>query len=265
MAKDLLQRTRKREPIAVWLLGKRLVLWRDHQAGLESGDWSASLDMCPHRLAPLSEGRVENGGQLMCSYHGWRFEESTGKCLKIPQAPEGQEEAMCSKPKACLQMLPTQERYGLVWVWPDGSPEGVKASLNTPALTLEPLEGEKHTIVENYWYQRDIPAYDWDTLIENLVDPSHVPFAHHGIQGDRNREGGFKFGLKLAHLNKDEGVRVNVIPKSGPNSVEEADKFKGSFIEFRAPFFVRYNFSRPGNAYDTIQKHSYIFLTCVII
>ena len=25
----------------------------------------------------------------------------------------------------------------------------------------------------------------WDVLVENLLDPSHVPNAHHGIQGNR--------------------------------------------------------------------------------
>ena len=25
----------------------------------------------------------------------------------------------------------------------------------------------------------------WDVLVENFLDPSHVPNAHHGVQGDR--------------------------------------------------------------------------------
>ncbi|MGH2413413.1 MAG: Rieske 2Fe-2S domain-containing protein, partial [Microcystaceae cyanobacterium] len=33
---------------------------------------------------------------------------------------------------------------------------------------------------------RDL-EYDWQTLIENVADPSHVQFAHHGVQGNRNR------------------------------------------------------------------------------
>ena len=27
----------------------------------------------------------------------------------------------------------------------------------------------------------DLP-YGWDTLLENIADPSHIPFAHHGLQ-----------------------------------------------------------------------------------
>lgn len=33
---------------------------------------------------------------------------------------------------------------------------------------------------------RDLP-YDYTTLVENIIDPSHVPVSHHGtVQGDRN-------------------------------------------------------------------------------
>lgn len=34
-------------------------------------------------------------------------------------------------------------------------------------------------------YTRDLP-YGWDSLIENFIDPAHVPFAHHGLQGKRD-------------------------------------------------------------------------------
>jgi hypothetical protein len=34
-------------------------------------------------------------------------------------------------------------------------------------------------------YERALP-YDHSTLVENVLDPSHVPFAHHGVQGNRD-------------------------------------------------------------------------------
>ncbi|KAL6745255.1 Rieske [2Fe-2S] iron-sulfur domain-containing protein, partial [Haematococcus lacustris] len=58
--------------------GKDLVVWRDG-----SNTWRAFQDMCPHRLAPLSEGRVEADGSLLCAYHAWRFDGS-GACTAIP-------------------------------------------------------------------------------------------------------------------------------------------------------------------------------------
>lgn len=48
------------------------------------GTWRAFVDECPHRKVPLSEGRVEDDGTLLCSYHGWRF-EGEGKVVSIPQ------------------------------------------------------------------------------------------------------------------------------------------------------------------------------------
>eukprot|EP00971_Amphidinium_carterae_P168400 3336522-Amphidinium_carterae.2 len=38
----------------------------------QMGEWHVMLDACPHRSAPLSEGRVEEDGTLLCSYHAWR-------------------------------------------------------------------------------------------------------------------------------------------------------------------------------------------------
>ncbi|CAE7939270.1 PAO, partial [Symbiodinium sp. KB8] len=59
-----------------------LVAWVDGD-----GEWRVFEDRCPHRAVPLSEGRIEKDGTLMCSYHGWRF-NGEGKVTAIPQATE---------------------------------------------------------------------------------------------------------------------------------------------------------------------------------
>ena len=52
-------------PIAVVLLGQRMVIWKPRF----EAQYRVFLDQCPHRLAPLSEGRVdEKTGNLLCSY-----------------------------------------------------------------------------------------------------------------------------------------------------------------------------------------------------
>ncbi|CAN0156420.1 unnamed protein product, partial [Laminaria digitata] len=45
---------------AVQVLGKDLVVWRNNE-----GTWATFDDRCPHRAAPLTEGRVEKDGSLM--------------------------------------------------------------------------------------------------------------------------------------------------------------------------------------------------------
>ena len=68
------------KPNKVTLLGKQLVVWLDgsesSQSQSESGEknpsWRAAVDECPHRLAAMSDGRLE-GGTLSCRYHGASF------------------------------------------------------------------------------------------------------------------------------------------------------------------------------------------------
>ncbi|CAJ1330779.1 unnamed protein product, partial [Effrenium voratum] len=56
-------------------------------------------DACAHRLAPLSEGRIEpKTGCLQCAYHGWEF-NSQGNCQRIPQVEEN------SRPQHPRQVL----------------------------------------------------------------------------------------------------------------------------------------------------------------
>ncbi|WP_343217835.1 Rieske 2Fe-2S domain-containing protein [Halotia branconii] len=56
----------KSKPTPLTVLGKDIVIWWDKQAK----SWRIFTDQCPHRLAPLSEGRINNDGLLECPYHG---------------------------------------------------------------------------------------------------------------------------------------------------------------------------------------------------
>lgn len=86
------------KPVPFQLLGINMVLWRDSE-----GRWRAFRDSCPHRLAPLSEGRITPEGLLQCSYHGWAF-SGTGTCQLLPQAQkEGPEGRARESSRACAQ------------------------------------------------------------------------------------------------------------------------------------------------------------------
>ncbi|MBE9048881.1 Rieske 2Fe-2S domain-containing protein [Nostocales cyanobacterium LEGE 11386] len=162
-------------PTPVTLLGIRLVIWKPKS----SETYQVFLDQCPHRLAPLSEGRVdEKTGNLMCSYHGWQF-DSQGICTHIPQA-ENPAIVTKNQQKFCVISLPVRQVNDLLWVWPDA--KSAKEAANTPLPLSPQVDASKGFVWSSY--VRDL-EYDWQTLIENVADPSHVPFTHHGVQGKR--------------------------------------------------------------------------------
>jgi phenylpropionate dioxygenase-like ring-hydroxylating dioxygenase large terminal subunit len=66
---------------------------------------------CAHRGCSLSGGWIQNG-HLTCPYHGWQYDDA-GKCVHIPALRP--EESIPAQ--ARVRALPSQERYGLVWVW----------------------------------------------------------------------------------------------------------------------------------------------------
>lgn len=72
----------KSRPHGKTVLGIDIVVWWDRN----QKEWKVMDDTCPHRLAPLSEGRIDQWGRLQCVYHGWCFGGS-GECKFIPQAP----------------------------------------------------------------------------------------------------------------------------------------------------------------------------------
>ena len=88
-------------PSRFTLLERDLVIWWD--AGGDS--WRAFPDVCPHRLVPLSEGRINGAGQLECPYHGWSF-DGEGHCRSIPQADaESKPEGVAPGVRACRPPL----------------------------------------------------------------------------------------------------------------------------------------------------------------
>lgn len=164
------------QPTAIAILGIRLVVWKP-----KSSDFRVFLDRCPHRLAPLSEGRIDDKtGNLMCSYHGWQFNEQ-GICTHIPQA-EDPEITSQQKNNLCAVALPVRQQQDLLWVWLD---DGAREQAASTPLPLSPqIDASKGFVWSSV--VRDL-EYDWQTLVENVADPSHVPFAHHGVQGNRDK------------------------------------------------------------------------------
>ena len=158
------------------LLDQDLVIWWDRIAET----WRVFANQCPHRLAPLSEGRVDQNGWLECPYHGWAF-SGEGNCERIPQQVDGRTAE--TSQRACVPSLPTTVQQGLLFVFP-GPPE---SAAHTPVPLIGPLEESPEAWVCLSTF-RDLP-YDALTLMENVLDPSHLPYTHHRSVGNRANAG----------------------------------------------------------------------------
>lgn len=154
-------------PTPLEFLGQRYVTYRDNNE-----NWVVMDDACPHRLAPLSEGRVDRDtNTLECSYHGWAFDGKTGACDRIPQA-EASVVATAKKSGKCnAQSYSVMIEKNVLWAWPWA--EDCLSVVGT--AQVQPEHMVKGVVANSTTYTRDLP-YGWDTLLENLVDPSHVPF-----------------------------------------------------------------------------------------
>ncbi|TXG65826.1 hypothetical protein EZV62_007101 [Acer yangbiense] len=99
------------------VLGLDIVVWWDKN----ESSWKVFDDVCPHRLAPLSDGRIDKWGRLQCAYHGWCFNGS-GDCKLIPQAaPDGP--PVNTFKKACVAIYPSTVQHDILWFWPNTDPK----------------------------------------------------------------------------------------------------------------------------------------------
>tara|TARA_B100001113_G_scaffold353592_1_gene358557 strand:- start:2083 stop:3312 length:1230 start_codon:yes stop_codon:yes gene_type:complete len=147
------------------IANKNYVVWNNPK----TLKWSLLKDACPHRLAPLSQGRIDSQtGCIECPYHGWQFTED-GNCTKIPQSKSNEQ----GKDVESMNIMETGDL-----LWGEFDIEG--ADFNTkPDILFPQLKNTSNVL------SRELP-YSFDFMVENFMDPAHIPFAHHGLQGVRS-------------------------------------------------------------------------------
>ncbi|MBN9427534.1 MAG: Rieske 2Fe-2S domain-containing protein [Burkholderiales bacterium] len=89
-------------------LDGRIVVFRG-----PDGKPQAMSAYCPHLGADLSVGKVVDS-RVQCAFHHWEYDVS-GACVKtgVGDPPP---------PAACLFTFPTQERFGIIWVFNGETP-----------------------------------------------------------------------------------------------------------------------------------------------
>ena len=86
------------------LLGQDLAIWR-----ADDGFVNVWADRCIHRGVRLSVA-ANDGAELVCPYHGWRYSNRNGNCSYMPAHP-----GEAPSRSLCVGMFRGQEKYGLVW------------------------------------------------------------------------------------------------------------------------------------------------------
>lgn len=128
----------------------------------------AMRDSCPHRGIPLSYGRFD-GQSLECSYHGWRFDACSGRCIEVPSLTAADKLRM---DRIFAGHYPCQEKDGYVWVYMHAP--GTRLPEPLPAVPSLPVFSERYAITH---LACELPSHI-DHGIIGLMDPAHGPFVH---------------------------------------------------------------------------------------
>lgn len=161
----LAARKLRKKPVRVELAGRPYVLFRDAQ-----GRPAALADSCPHRLAPLSAGRVTPEGRLECPYHGWLFDaDGHGRSPSQPDLK-----------KCDARAFQLVERLDTLWLaardtplsaFPDFVPQGYDFNGSFSMLFLAPLH----------------------VALDNFSEDEHTPFVHTRLGWGRPEAGQIEF------------------------------------------------------------------------
>ena len=213
------------QPVAARLLDQRLVIYRT------SRGVTVANDLCLHRGAPLSAGRLE-GDELMCAYHGFRY-DGAGQCVCIPAHP-----GAAIPPKLRLKTHLVAERHGLIWTCLSGQPANVLP---------EVPEWED----ANYQQANPVPL-DLEASagrqLEGFMDVAHFAWVHHNTFGDRNNPFVPNYSVEPTahglHIEYQSTVG-NYLRQDGSDS--EPEKGVLRVFDCYLPFSARLTVHLPGN------------------
>jgi 5,5'-dehydrodivanillate O-demethylase len=142
---------------ALRVLGEDLVMFRDTK-----GEYGLVAKQCPHRLASLAYGRVDDEG-IRCPYHGWKF-SATGKCLEMPAEPKDTP----MKERIRLPAYPVQKLGGMLYAYMGPAPAPLLPHWDVLAWERGRRWIDVHSTLQCNWLQ----------AMENSVDPAHLYWLH---------------------------------------------------------------------------------------
>ena len=210
----------EKEPIrAVKILGEELVVYRD-----KKGRYGLVGEHCPHRLASLAFGRVDEEG-IRCPYHGWKFDGS-GRCLEQPAEPP----ESTFKDRIKHSAYPVEYLGGLLYAYLGPPPTPV-----LPRWDVLVWENGKRWVVKE-----SVIDCNWLQPMENSVDPSHLYWLHGDIAhlaprvkkyAEQHEFIPFEFGIKKRRttlpLASGDGPMVDEHPLLFPTILRHVAPYEG--------------------------------------
>ena len=158
------------EPLLVTIWNNNYVVWKNRK-----GEYAALDDVCPHKGASLSRGKIKNGN-VMCPYHGYEY-DNKGTLRKVP--------GLCYRPSSVYDVSQYNivEKYG--WLYMNIQPKDKLDYKN-----VSKIDTGQHVLKENIFIEEDAMN---DTSIvyqnmnyncysrilsENSLDVMHIGFVH---------------------------------------------------------------------------------------
>lgn len=158
---------KKGKPYFAKRMNKNLVFWRD-----SNGEVACIDDMCCHRRASLSKGRII-GGDIACPFHSFIYNRD-GKVVSIPANGKTAE----VEEKFYVESYIVKEEHGFIWFW-YGDKNKVTSNIPFP----ENLKDKKfsYICIKDSWHNH------YSRCIENQLDVVHIPFVHYNTIGRGNK------------------------------------------------------------------------------
>jgi len=150
------------------ILGQPILVGRTR-----AGQVYALRDVCPHRAAPLSAGRLVGGPggveSVQCPYHGWRFSAADGGCTSVPSLLGDQDVDIG---RIRVRAYPVQESQGLVFIYMAAEARSGAGPHDTPPV-FPGVVGGKPKLVDRMTFDTHL-----DHAVVGLMDPTHGPYVH---------------------------------------------------------------------------------------
>lgn len=183
---------------------------------------------CPHVGADLSVGEVI-GNNLRCAFHHWQYDQD-GRCVKTgigDKPPKG----------ACLFVFPTQERFGIIWVF----------NGETPLFDLPDFPYPDDALEMSHPYAPEQLNTDPWVFCANTPDRQHAVAVHKMKYVEEDFHKNFtwdKFGFTFTYAGLDQ----DDIPMETTLAIRGTTVFyrSGRHGEFWRGSIVGFGLPRPG-------------------